>query len=81
MKYSEKLEILLKSKDIKPELQEAYNDIKDLLIREDTTVEVTEKAPYYESYYCPVCGDYVEPDSKYCPECGARMGWQILWDE
>ena len=55
-----------------------FLNISKLIHREETVVEVTEKAPYYDSYYCPVCGDYVEPDSRYCPHCGSVMGWKIL---
>ncbi len=62
---------------------EEYNflNVSELIQREETVVEVTEKAPYYESYYCPVCEEYVEPESHYCPHCGSVMGWSILWNE
>lgn len=56
-----------------------FLNVSKLILREETTVEVKKKAPYYESYYCPVCGDYVEPESRYCPHCGSVMGWEILW--
>lgn len=78
MQNIEKLQSLLGESVETDAQKKMYDDIAQILIREDTIVEVTEKAPYYESYYCPVCGDYVEHDSKYCPECGSRMGWQIL---
>lgn len=81
MTYVQKLDLFVEPKNIKPELWQRYEEIKEILEREDTVIDVTEKAPYYESYYCPACGDYVEPDSKYCPACGSRMGWKILWDE
>ena len=55
-----------------------FLNVSKLVEREETVVEVTKKAPYYDSYYCPVCGDYVEPDNKYCPHCGSVMGWKIL---
>lgn len=53
-------------------------NVSELVEREETVVEVKEKAPYYDSYYCPVCGDYVEPNNRYCPHCGSVMGWKIL---
>lgn len=55
-----------------------FLNVSKLILREETTVEVKEKAPYYDSYYCPVCEDYVEPESHYCPHCGSVMGWKIL---
>lgn len=81
MTYVERLDLLVRQKCITPDLCNAYREIKKLLAREDTVKEVTEKAPYYESYYCPACGDYVEPNSNYCPNCAARMGWKILCEE
>ena len=56
-----------------------FLNVSKLIEREETVVEVTKKAPYYDSYYCPVCEDYVEPESRYCPNCGSVMGWGILW--
>lgn len=81
MTYVQKLNLFIEPKDVKPELWQRYEEIKEILEREDTVIEVTEKAPYYDSYYCPVCGNYVEPEDSYCPSCASRMGWQILWDE
>lgn len=56
----------------------SFLDVSKLIQREEKVIEVKEKAPYYDSYYCPVCKDYVEPDSRYCPHCGSVMGWEIL---
>ncbi len=56
-----------------------FLNVSELILREETTVEVEKKAPYYGSYYCPVCGEYVEPSSRYCPHCGSVLGWKILW--
>lgn len=56
----------------------SFLNVSALIQREENVVEVKEKAPYYDSYYCPVCKDYVEPESNYCPHCGSVMGWEIL---
>ena len=56
-----------------------FLNVSELILREETIVEVKEKASYDDSYYCPVCGDYVEAESHYCPHCGSVMGWKILW--
>ena len=55
-----------------------FLNVSKLVEREETVVEVIKKAPYYDSYYCPVCSDYVEPHDQYCPHCGSVMGWKIL---
>lgn len=54
----------------------SFLDVSALIQREEKVVEA--KKTYYDSYYCPVCEDYVEPDSNYCPHCGSVLGWKIL---
>lgn len=56
-----------------------FLNVSKLILRKETTVEVKEKALYGDDYYCPVCGNNVEPESHYCPHCGSVMGWEILW--
>lgn len=77
---AERFNSLIKT-DLTEEDVQDVEKIKELIDREEKVVEVTEKAPYYGSYYCPACGDYVEPNSRYCPNCGVRTGWKILWEE
>lgn len=55
-----------------------FLDVSALIKREEKVVEVKEKASYYDFYYCPVCEDYVEPNSNYCSHCVSVMGWDIL---
>lgn len=55
-----------------------FLNVSELISREETTVEVTKHSPYYEFYYCPVCGEHIEEWIRYCPYCATVLGWKLL---